>query len=85
MLDEAILQPYVHDCVMNVSEGRHTYNFCIFFKRHCRLKANNLLMKKLRSGGVFRGDVLVMRLGTRFGYVNMGGRDNIVSDWAVRR
>lgn len=70
---------------MTVLEGRHTYKFCVFFKRHCRLKANNLLTKKLGAGGLFRGDVLVMRLGTRVGYVDMRGRDNIVSDWAVRQ
>ena len=26
------IQPYVHDCVMNVIEGAHTYQFHIFYK-----------------------------------------------------
>ncbi|KAI6116971.1 hypothetical protein EDD17DRAFT_1416939, partial [Pisolithus thermaeus] len=52
VLQDAALQPYVHNCQITVHEGRHTYHYCIFFKRHCRLRANPML-------GKFRGDVVV--------------------------
>ncbi|KAG1818527.1 uncharacterized protein BJ212DRAFT_1269075, partial [Suillus subaureus] len=32
LLKEAAVQPYVHNCFVNVCEGRHIHQFCIFFK-----------------------------------------------------
>ncbi|KAG1867182.1 hypothetical protein DFJ58DRAFT_654424 [Suillus subalutaceus] len=43
LLQEATMQPYVHNCFVNVCEGRHIYRFCIFFKQHLHLRANVLL------------------------------------------
>ncbi|KAG1825157.1 hypothetical protein EV424DRAFT_1301441, partial [Suillus variegatus] len=56
LLEEAAVQPYVHNCFVNVCEGRHIHRFCIFFKRHLRLRANVLLST---GGRKFRGDAVV--------------------------
>ena len=32
MFEDAVLQPYIHDCLVTVHEGRHTYRFSVFFK-----------------------------------------------------
>lgn len=80
VLDHARLQPYIHDCVVDISEGRHTYSYIIFFKRHRRLPLNCSL------GSLFRGDVVVMRLGTRNArVVNMRGRDSALVDFAMEQ
>ncbi|KAG2108811.1 hypothetical protein DEU56DRAFT_690888, partial [Suillus clintonianus] len=31
LLEEAAVQPYVHNCFVNVWEGRYIHRFCIFF------------------------------------------------------
>ncbi|KAG2059882.1 hypothetical protein BDR06DRAFT_873120 [Suillus hirtellus] len=59
LLEEATIQPYVHNCFVNMHEGRHIYRFCIFFKRHVCLRANMLLS---RGDCKFRGDAVVMRI-----------------------
>ncbi|KAG1724925.1 hypothetical protein EDB19DRAFT_1614059, partial [Suillus lakei] len=56
VLEEAAMQPYVHNCFMNVYEGRHIHQFCIFFKRHLHLRTNMLLST---GGRKFRGDAVV--------------------------
>ncbi|KAI6161401.1 hypothetical protein EDD17DRAFT_1458014, partial [Pisolithus thermaeus] len=82
LLQEATLQPYIHNCQVTVHEGRHTYNYCVFFKRHCRLQVNALLS----GDGEFRGDVMVMRIGTRTRrVVNMRARDSVIADYIVNR
>jgi hypothetical protein len=43
LLQEAALQPYIHDCQITIYEGRHTYQYCVFFKRHCCRHTNTLL------------------------------------------
>ncbi|KAG1776431.1 hypothetical protein EV702DRAFT_971446, partial [Suillus placidus] len=60
LFEEATVQPYIHNCFVTVHEGRHVYQFCIFFKRHLRLRANVLLS---RDDHKFRGDAVVMRIG----------------------
>jgi len=80
LLQDARLQPYVHDCQITVHEGRHTYRFCIFFKRHCRLQPNPLLSA---VGSQFRGDAVVMRLGGASSVINMRGRDVAVADYMM--
>ncbi|KAG1781454.1 hypothetical protein EV702DRAFT_962298 [Suillus placidus] len=45
LLQEATVQPYVHNYFMNVCEGRHVYRFCIVFKRHLCLRDNTLLSR----------------------------------------
>ncbi|KAG2355486.1 hypothetical protein BDR07DRAFT_1191760, partial [Suillus spraguei] len=56
LLEEAAVQPYVHNCFVNVWEGRYIHRFCIFFKRHLRLRANMLLST---GGRKFQGDAVV--------------------------
>ncbi|KAG2127271.1 uncharacterized protein EDB93DRAFT_1096597, partial [Suillus bovinus] len=58
--------PYVHNCVVTLHEGRHIYQFCVFFKRHCRLRTNPLLSS---IDHILRGDAVVMRIGASVGYV----------------
>ncbi|KAG1850425.1 hypothetical protein F4604DRAFT_1592876, partial [Suillus subluteus] len=43
LLDCAMVQPYVHNCLVTLHEGRHVYQFCILFKWHCCLRTNPLL------------------------------------------
>ncbi|KAG1867696.1 hypothetical protein F4604DRAFT_1584968, partial [Suillus subluteus] len=45
LFEEATMQPYVHNCFVTVREGRHIYQFCIFFKWHLHLRANVLLSR----------------------------------------
>ncbi|KAG1722612.1 hypothetical protein EDB19DRAFT_1580366, partial [Suillus lakei] len=45
LFKEATMQPYVHNCFVTVREGRHIYQFCIFFKWHLHLRANVLLSR----------------------------------------
>jgi hypothetical protein len=72
--------------MLNVQEGTSWYQFCIFFKRHCHLPANKaLLHKDIAGNNIFRGDAMIMRVGTRRQYVNMQGRDIILSDWVIGR
>ncbi|KAG2107313.1 hypothetical protein DEU56DRAFT_718588, partial [Suillus clintonianus] len=81
LLEEAAVQPYVHNCFVNVWEGRYIHRFCIFFKRHLRLRANVLLSK---GGHKFRGDAVVMRVGVNYpSVVNMRGRDNALADFLI--
>jgi hypothetical protein len=84
IFDGTRTQPYLHDCLIRVHEGSHTYQFRIFFKRHCFLPVN----KSVRCGSqghVFRGDALVMRVGARdrHSVVNMRERDTILSDYVI--
>ena len=34
MLEDAKIQSYIHDCIVNMIEGAHTYQFCILYKQH---------------------------------------------------
>ena len=79
LLQDARMQPYVHDCEVTVHKGRHTYRFCIFFKRHCHLQSNPLLST---MGNQFRGNAVVMRVGGS-SVVNMHGRDAAVADFMM--
>lgn len=40
VLADSKIQPYVHDCMVIIREGKWTYRFRVFFKRHCRLRKN---------------------------------------------
>ncbi|KAG1786742.1 uncharacterized protein HD556DRAFT_1247896, partial [Suillus plorans] len=83
LLDSATMQPYVHNCFVTLHEGRHTYQFCVCFKRHCRLRANPILSS---IDHIFRGDAVVMRSGTSAGsVVNMRARDNLLTDFVMDR
>lgn len=82
LLQDATLQPYIHNCQVTIHEDRHTYRFCIFFKRHCHLVPNPLLSG---MGCLFRGDVVVMRVGEGSSVVNMRGRDVAIADFMITR
>ncbi|KAI6096405.1 hypothetical protein F5141DRAFT_964374, partial [Pisolithus sp. B1] len=79
LFQEPCLQPYIHNCEVTIVEGRHTYRFHVFFKRHCRLRPNPLLS---RDDNEFRGDAVVMRVGTR-SVVNMRPRDAALADYMM--
>jgi len=59
----------------------------IFFKNHCRLPFNASLasLSQGQARSVLRGDILVMRVGTNYNYVNMRERDTILTDWFMKR
>ncbi|KAF8575250.1 hypothetical protein K439DRAFT_1370369 [Ramaria rubella] len=61
IFEGAVVQPYIHDCLVYVIKGRHTYHFCIFFKSHFHLLVNQAAHPT--NGMAFHGDVLVMRVG----------------------
>ncbi|KAF8519229.1 hypothetical protein BU17DRAFT_47884 [Hysterangium stoloniferum] len=85
--DNAILQPYIHNCIVNVHEGNNIYHYAFFFKRHCCLSINNSLPleKDDNHGPGFRGDVMVMRVSKRNhnSFINMRERDTILADWVI--
>ncbi|KAG2108147.1 hypothetical protein BD769DRAFT_1366007 [Suillus cothurnatus] len=81
LLNDASVQPYVHNCFVTLHEGRCIYQFCIFFKRHCHLRINTLLSS---GDNVFRGDAAITRVGTSAGsVVNMRARDNALADFIM--
>lgn len=85
VLDEAALQPYIHDCTVHIHEGDTVHRFRIFYKRHCRLPVNQ--STHLVTERALRGDAVVMRIGAKDSQivVNMRGRDCALSDYAVKR
>ena len=56
----------------------------VFFKNHLYLPPNNCLAGFSRYSNI-HGDVLVMRIGVKFNYVNMRERDTLLADWFMRR
>lgn len=83
LFQDVRLQSYIHNCLVTVHEGRHTYRFCVFFKRHCRLPRNLLLGIAEND---FRGDVVVMRVGAvPQVVVNMRGRDVSIADYMMAK
>ena len=32
ILDNAAVQPYIHNCIVNVKEGQYTHQFRVFYK-----------------------------------------------------
>lgn len=81
VLDDALIQPYVHDCLVCVREGDSIHRFRVYFKNHCRLPTNKSIPH------ISRGDIIVMRAGIVHptSVVNMHGRDTIIADWMVPR
>ncbi|TDL13400.1 hypothetical protein BD410DRAFT_735453, partial [Rickenella mellea] len=83
MLDGAVLQPYIHDCVVTVHELGVKHRFAVYFKRHIRLPINT----SINGNGAFRGDVVVMRVSAANtqSVVNLRGRDASLADWMLPR
>ena len=76
VLDGAKTQPHVHNCTVKVSDGRDTYVFRVFFKRHVYLPINMAVPVLQPHSRELRGDVAVMRVAADGdGVVNMRGLD----------
>lgn len=54
------IQPYVHDCDVELRVGRKSHLYRVFFKNHKNLPINCSIFRA--SSTAFRGDVLVMSL-----------------------
>jgi len=80
----AAIQPYVHDCIVEVIEDGRTHLFRVFFKNHHRLPPNSTLPARLRY---FHGDILVMRAAALdpLSVVHMRERDISLADFLVLR
>jgi hypothetical protein len=91
VLGGSTMQPYVHNCMVDVKERGRTYRFTVFFKRHCMLPINNCITRLKYQAHLdtqpFRGDIVVMRVASKNtgSYVNMRDRDTILSDFVVIR
>ena len=85
ILDDAAVQPYVHDCIVNIKEGQHTHQFRVFYKRHVWLHTNTFL--PMTDCVSMRGSMLVMRVAAldSSSIVNMQGRDTILADFLIGR
>ncbi|KLO05587.1 hypothetical protein SCHPADRAFT_839204, partial [Schizopora paradoxa] len=81
---DARLQPYVHSCMVKICEARREYFLVLLFKNHVRLPVNASLTS-LGCTAAFRGDIIVMRPAAkdRRSFVNLRGRDSVLSDFAV--
>jgi hypothetical protein len=79
---EATTQPYVHDCMVTVHDDKQLHRFKVYFKWHVYLALNPAIPSKGRSS--FRGDVMVMRVGTNGAVVNLRAGDTSLADYVVR-
>ena len=84
-LGELQLQPYIHNCAITIHEGRRIHRFMVFYKRHCRLQANQCLSTMVQGATTIQGDVIVMRMGSKATYVNLRSGDAKRTDWLMRR
>ena len=75
-MDKNTIQPYIHNCIITVHERQNSYQYMVFFKRHCHLRPNNSLHKLRGRRPILNGDVIVMRIGSTSSYVNMRDRDH---------
>lgn len=81
MLDEPILQPYIHDVAIKLCEGRSSHTFRIFFKRHRYLPINRSVSRE------WRGDLAVVRVGKKNpdSIVNLRSGDAARVEYIVKR
>lgn len=82
MFEDATIQSYIHNCIVQVREGSTSYRYMFFFKRHCCLRVNRTI-----AGAILRGDLIVMRVSAtnNLSVVNMRERDTILADWVAPR
>src|SRR3954453_18283374 len=92
LFQHASIQPYIHNCQVTILEGTSRYQFTIFFKNHCRLAPNLALPRNPNGvhntrqwGPYFRGDLVILKTGVRKPFVNMGGRETAIADYAAKR
>lgn len=77
------IQPFIHDCLVVVRDGRRSHKFRIFCKNHCSLPINSAIGNI--GNARWHGDIIVMRLGQKGSVVNMRGRaDAKLSDFLVK-
>jgi hypothetical protein len=74
-------QPFIHNCVVIIIEGRVVHRFHVFCKNHRRLSINTTVWS------LWKGDIVVMRAGKRQvrSVVNMRGHDAGLADYAVQQ
>lgn len=79
VMNDQRTQPYIHDCLVEVLEGRAKHFFRVFFKNHLFLPLNKC--------GDFRGDAVIMRVGKHSpaAVVNMREKDIYLADFIMRR
>jgi hypothetical protein len=89
---QASIQPFIHNCQVTILEGSARYQFTIFFKNHCRLSPNLSLPRnplrvrnQRQEGPFFRGDLVILKTGVRKPFVNLGGRESTIADYAAKR
>ncbi|KAF8135411.1 hypothetical protein EV363DRAFT_1159366 [Boletus edulis] len=82
LFQDSSVQPYIHNCEVTVLDGQHVHRFRVFFKRHRHLPWNPSLSD---CNHIFRGDVVVMRVGKGplQAVVNMRARDSEVADYMI--
>lgn len=77
------IQPFIHDCLVVVRQGRRSHRFRVFCKNHSSLPIN----RTIRNLGntQWRGDIMIMRVGKKHSVVNMRGcTDAKLSDFLVQ-
>jgi hypothetical protein len=84
-MDDATLQPHVHNCTVTVLDGMQSFVYKVYFKRHKYLPLNRSIPVH-GDHCRLRGDIVVMRAAARGdGVVSMRGCDAQVSDWLIQR
>lgn len=77
------IQPFIHDCLVFVRDGRRSHKFRIFCKNHCSLPINSTI--ESLGNARWHGDIIVMRVGQKGSVVNMrGSADAKLSDFLVK-
>jgi hypothetical protein len=85
VLGGAPLQCHVHDCVVRVYDGQHSFTYDVYFKRHKSLPVNRSIRAVVDQDRM-RGDVLVMRRSSvGGGVVNMRELDTVMADRFMSR
>lgn len=80
----ATQQPYIHDCLVTLFEGKKIHYFCIFFKKHARLPVNQSTPEL--EAASFRGEAVVTRSSDLHRTsVNMRGRDAKLADFIMTK
>lgn len=69
LFENRTLQPFIHDTLITLHENGHDHHFHLFCQNHRRLPANQAL------DGRWRGEIIVMRVGTNGVVVNTRAAD----------
>ncbi|KJA14386.1 hypothetical protein HYPSUDRAFT_208734 [Hypholoma sublateritium FD-334 SS-4] len=75
LFNDRRLQPYIHDTIITVSRNGSEHKFVVFCQNHRYLPSNATV------GGRWRGNIVVMKIGTGDnGVVNMPLQDSLLID-----